>query len=128
MHAPHFAPQLFVPKGTMDLHFYEDGLGAVEKMRFTNEDGSIHVAEFAIGEAIFHVHEETAKPYQFSPAKYEGTTVIIGLFADDVRAVVDRAIAAGAILTSPVTDYDYGYRQGEFKDPFGHVWLIHKRI
>jgi len=29
---------------------------------------------------------------------------------------------------SPAKDYEYGYRQGEIKDPFGHHWLIEKEI
>jgi PhnB protein len=39
-----------------------------------------------------------------------------------------RAIAAGAKEISPAQDYDYGYRQGEIKDPFGHHWLIEMKI
>ncbi|MEP7141394.1 MAG: hypothetical protein ABI707_00930 [Ferruginibacter sp.] len=46
----------------------------------------------------------------------------------DVDAVMDQAIAAGAIETSPAQDYDYGYRQGKIKDPFGHYWLIEMKI
>ncbi|MEO5682669.1 MAG: hypothetical protein ABIQ88_08505 [Chitinophagaceae bacterium] len=39
-----------------------------------------------------------------------------------------NAVAAGATEISPVRDYDYGYRQGEIKDPFGHTWLIEMNI
>jgi PhnB protein len=64
----------------------------------------------------------------FSPQKHNGSTVIIGLFVDDVHAVMNNAIAAGGELVSPTQDYDYGYRQGEIKDPFGHIWMIQKKI
>ena len=30
------------------------------------------------------------------------------------------------VVLSPVIDYEYGYRQGEIKDPFGHHWIIEK--
>jgi PhnB protein len=45
-----------------------------------------------------------------------------------VDAVMAIALAAGAMLVSPAQDYDYGYRQGEIKDPFGHVWMIEMKI
>jgi PhnB protein len=38
------------------------------------------------------------------------------------------AIKAGAVEIKPAKDYEYGYRQGEIKDPFGHHWLIEKKI
>ena len=112
----------------MDISFYLEGFGAVERRRFSNDDGSIHVSELSIHGAIFHLHEETANPASFSPARHNGTTTTIGLFVPDVDAVMEKAIAAGAIVTSPVQDYDYGYRQGEIKDPFGHLWLIEMKI
>lgn len=124
----HFAPQLFIPKGTRDISFYTNAFGAEELFRFTNDDESVHVAEFSIDGAIFHVHEVMDKPALFAPEKHKGSTVIIGLFVPDVDAVMERALAAGAELVSPATSYDYGYRQGEVKDPFGHQWMIQKRI
>jgi PhnB protein len=68
------------------------------------------------------------KSGSFSPEKYNGTTTTIGLFVSDVDAFMNRAIAAGAQEISPAQDYDYGYRQGEIKDPFGHIWMIEMKI
>ena len=64
----------------------------------------------------------------FAPAKYNGCTCCIGLFVPDVDKVMNQAITAGAIEINPATDYDYGYRQGTIKDPFGHYWQIQKKI
>jgi len=75
---------------------------------------------------MFRLHEEGARSP--SPDKAGSTTVTIGLTANDVHAVVEQAIAAGAMVLSPVTDYPYGYRQGEIRDPFGHIWLIEKLL
>lgn len=122
-----FAPQLFIPNGIKDLDFYKKAFGATEVFRFANDDGSIHVAELAIGVALFHVHEVTKDGF-FTPEEHKGTTVIVGLFVEDVHAVMASAVAAGAVEISPATDYDYGYRQGEIRDPFGHIWLIQRKI
>ena len=123
-----FAPELFINNGVKDISFYENAFGASEQMRFSNDDGSIHVVELLIDEAIFHIHEITAKPYFFSPEKNNGTTICIGLFVSNVDEVINKAIQAGAIEISPAQDYEYGYRQGTIKDPFGHYWQIQKKI
>lgn len=125
---PTFAPMLKIPKGVTKIDFYTNALGAVEHFHLTNDDGSIHVAEFSLEGAIFHLHEETIYSTARCPGTAGTTTVVIGLFVEDVHAFVARAEAAGATVISPVQDYDYGYRQGTFVDPFGHHWQIQKKI
>jgi len=123
-----FAPELFINNGVKDISFYKNAFGATELRRFSNDDGSIHVAELSIDGALFHLHEITAKNYFFSPDKNNGTTVCIGLFVPDVDKVMNQAIEAGAIEVNAAQDYEYGYRQGTIKDPFGHYWQIQKKI
>jgi PhnB protein len=125
---PIFAPQLFIPNGVTNIEFYIKALGAIELRRFSNEDGSIHVSELSINGSLFHLHEETLRTSSFSPGKHNGTTATIGLFVPDVDAFMNRAIAEGASMVSPAQDYDYGYRQGQVKDPFGHIWMFEMKI
>jgi PhnB protein len=125
---PFFAPQLFINNGVTDISFYKNAFGAVERLRLDNDDGSVHVAEFSINGAIFHVHEVTSNSSFFSPENHNGCTTLIGLFVEDVQEVMTRAINAGATEIKPSKDYEYGYRQGEIKDPFGHHWMIEKKI
>ena len=124
---PIFAPELTIPNGVTDVEFYISAFGATELRRFSNDDGTIHVSELEINGALFHLHEVTQN-YSLSPDKASGTTVTIGLFVEDVDAVISQAIQAGAKLKSPAQDYFYGYRQGSFVDPYGHHWQIQKTI
>lgn len=123
----HFAPELHIPNGTFNIEFYA-GFGATEHFVLRNDDGSIHVAELEMGGAIFHLHETMPWFDALEPVTAKGVTTVIGLFVDDVQEVFNRAVSAGATEISPVTDHDYGYRQGMFKDPFGHYWQIQKKI
>ncbi|SHN30995.1 VOC family protein [Mucilaginibacter sp. OK098] len=123
-----FTPQLVIPNGVTDISFYTKAFNAIELWCLNNDDGSIHVAGLTIDGALFHLHEQTQHSNAFSPAMHNGTTVTIGLMVEDVHAVVAQAAAAGARVTSPVQDYDYGYRQGNVVDPFGHHWMIEKII
>jgi PhnB protein len=127
LNATFFAPELHIPNGTHSIDFYTR-FGATEHFCFRNEDGSIHVAELDINGAVFHLHETMRWLDALEPASAKGVTTVIGLFVDNVQEVFNRAISAGATEISPVTDHDYGYRQGMFKDPFGHYWQIQKKI
>jgi len=121
----HFAPELHIPKGTISIDFYM-AFGAAEHFCFRNDDGSIHVAELEFDGAIFHVHETMRDALE--PISAKGVTCVIGLFVHDVQEVMRKAIQAGATEINPVTDHEYGYRQGMFKDPFGHYWQVQKKI
>lgn len=123
-----FAPQLYIQSGVTDIDFYSKAFGAVELRRWSNDDGSVHVAELSINGALFHLHEDNEKSGVFSPEKHQGTTTLLGLFVADVDEVMQKAIAAGATEISPAKSHDYGYRQGEIKDPFGHRWLIETEL
>jgi PhnB protein len=123
-----FAPVLYIPTGIVDVDFYKKAFGAIELRRFNNDDGSIHVAELTIDDAMFHLHEENYIKKAFSPLSCNGTTINIGLMVDDVDLVMAQALAAGAKEISPAQDYDYGFRQGDIIDPFGHHWTIQKVI
>ena len=121
----HFAPELHIPNGTIEIDFYKK-FGATENFCLRNVDDSIHVAELEINGAIFHVHETMRDALE--PISAKGVTSVIGLFVPDVEEVMNKAIRAGATEINPTTDHDYGYRQGMFKDPFGHYWQIQKKI
>jgi PhnB protein len=123
-----FAPQLFIPSGVKDISFYSYAFGAKEINQWRNDDGTIHVAELSIKGTIFHLHEERPMKGQLEPLKAKGVTNLIGLFVENVDSVINNALKAGAILLNPAQDYDYGYRQGEIQDPFGHQWMIEMKI
>jgi PhnB protein len=123
-----FSPQLFVKSGVTDIEFYSKAFGAVEFRRFNNDDGSLHVAEFSIDDAIFQLHEEKPESGEIEPTKNNGVTCLVGLFVEDIDRVVMNALNAGATLISPAQDYEYGYRQAQIMDPFGHIWMIEKEV
>ncbi len=125
--ATHFAPELHIPGGTTNIDFYSR-LGAHLNFCLRNEDESIHVAELEFNGAIFHLHETVRWFDALEPVEAHGVTSVIGLFVPDVDAVMQQALQAGAVEINPATDHEYGYRQGMFRDPFGHYWQIQKKI
>ena len=127
---PHigFAPILYMKIVADGIEFYKKGLGATQLRRIDNPDGSAHVAELLIGTSIVRLHEETSRNAEYGPSKLGGTSVVLGLFVDSPDEIIEKAVAAGATLLDPAQDFDYGYRQGKIKDPFGHIWQLEKLI
>ena len=50
--------------------------------------------------------------------------MILQLVVNDVDALAERLAAAGAEEIFPVADQFYGHREGRFRDPFGHYWIV----
>ena len=123
----HFAPELHIPQGTINIDFYTR-FGATLHFCVRNEDDSIHVAELDFSGATFHLHETVRWFDALEPLEAHGVTTVIGLFVSDVDMVMQKAIQAGAVEINPATDHEYGYRQGMFRDPFGHYWQIQRKI
>ena len=52
----------------------------------------------------------------------------ITLLVDDADGIVERAVAAGALVSMPVQDMFWGGRYGKIVDPFGHEWGINQQV
>jgi PhnB protein len=126
--ATFFAPMIYLKIVAPAIEFYKKAFDAVVLRQWNNDDGSVHVAEMSIGNALFHLHEEVTRNIEMSPETLKGTSIAIGLFVNDPHAVMAQAVAAGGKELDPVRDYDYNYRQGCVEDPFGHHWLLEKKI
>jgi len=77
-----------------------------------------------IGDSRIMLADEFPEWDARSPQTIGGSAVHIMLYVEDVDAVVNRAVAAGAKLFKPVADQFYGDRSGSLTDPFGHKWTI----
>ena len=124
---PHAAivPMLYMKDLAAAIEFYKKAFDAQERWRI-DHDGNVHVAEMAISPVLFRLHEEVRRDNELSPSTLNATSTVIGLLVDDPDTLAARAVAAGATELSPVQDFEYGYRQGTIRDPFGHHWCLEK--
>jgi PhnB protein len=123
-----FAPMIYLKQVAPAIEFYKNAFDAIVLRQWNNDDDSVHVAEMSVNGALFHMHEESTRNNELSPGTLKGTSIAIGLFVDDPHAVMAKAVAAGGTELDPVQDYDYDYRQGTVADPFGHHWVVQKKI
>ncbi|MBS2008290.1 MAG: hypothetical protein JST01_14680 [Cyanobacteria bacterium SZAS TMP-1] len=63
---------------------------------------------------------DEAQDNQSSGWTIGGTPVSIMLYFDDVDAMCNQAVAAGATVERAVENQFYGDRSGGLRDPFGH--------
>ena len=117
-------PYLTIKGAARGIEFYKQAFGATELMRIEDPSGRIGHAEIKIGESPVMISDEFPEIGVRSPQSLGGSAVGIHLFVDDVDAVAQQAVAAGAKVLRPVADQFPGYRNGVFEDPFGHRWLI----
>ena len=121
-------PQLVVTGVSEAIAWYTTALGAHELLRNLGPDGhTVMHAELLLGDSRFLVHDELPGSGR-SPASLGGTAVTLHLYVEDVDALFNRAVSAGAEPLMAVADQFWGDRYGMIRDPFGHRWSIASRI
>ena len=117
-------PYLIVRDAARAIEFYKKAFGAKELMRMADPSGKIGHAEIKIGDSPIMLADEAPGMGHRSPESLGGSPVSILLYVEDVDAVFNQAVAAGAKVQRPVADQFYGDRTGGVTDPFGHVWYV----
>jgi PhnB protein len=121
-------PYLVVKGAANAIDFYKQAFGATERMRLQGPDGNVGHAELDIGGSVFMLADEHPEMGAVGPETVGGTPVSLLIYCENVDAVFQRAIEAGAIEIRPVKDQFYGDRSGMVRDPYGHHWSIATHI
>jgi uncharacterized glyoxalase superfamily protein PhnB len=121
-------PHLTVRGVAQAIEWYGRAFGANELYRNLAPDGEhIMHSELLLGDSRFFVVDEF--PHMpFSPDTLGGSSVTLHLYVEDVDAMFDKALDAGATAIMPVQDCFWGDRYGILVDPFGHRWSIASRL
>lgn len=118
--ATNIAPWLAVRDAEAAMHFYELAFDATETYRL-DADGGLEVAQLSIDGALFWIQKEAAG---IDPSP---SPIRLILSVEDPDGTFERAVAAGAVVVSPVSEA-HGWRTGRLTDPFGHDWEISRHV
>jgi PhnB protein len=118
------APYLAVDDAASAIEFYEQAFGARERVRMDAPGGKIGHAELEIGGSLVMLSDALPQFATRSPKELGGTTVSVFMYVEDVDAVVEKAVGAGATVTMEAADQFWGDRMGSVTDPFGHNWSL----
>jgi PhnB protein len=121
-------PYLRVRDANAAIEFYKRAFGAVEEFRLSEPSGRIGHSELKFGPYTIMVSDEYPEYGIYGPAPDRPTGSAIHLHVDDVDALTQQAVSAGAKLTMEPADQFYGERSSKVIDPFGHEWYLGSRI
>ncbi|WP_151525817.1 VOC family protein [Serinicoccus kebangsaanensis] len=115
------SPKLVVDGADRAIAFYRSVLGASLATRHVMGEQVVFAALDLPGGSVLQVKD----PDDVDPAPPAGGGgVILDILTDDPDGVMAAAVEAGAEVVFEVDDQPYGSRQGRFRDPFGHQWIV----
>ena len=125
---PTLSPSLAVDNASEAIEFYKRAFSAKERGRMDGPGGTIAHAELQIGDSVLMLADPFPQGSAKPPREVGGTTFSLFMYVEDVDAVVQQAVDAGATLTMPVDDMFWGDRFGTVTDPYGHIWSLATRV
>ncbi|UWF78048.1 MULTISPECIES: VOC family protein [Microbacterium] len=125
--ATSLTPFLAIPDAAGAIAFYRDVFGA-RVVDVTEFGGSIAHADLDFGLGRLQLGEPSPQYRLVPPPAGEDDCYSIGLYVPDVDAVVERAIAAGAVVREAPSAFVSGDRYASIRDPFGVRWSIMTRV
>ena len=121
---PRVTPYLYVDGAAAAIDFYEKVLGAKQRGRMDGPDGKVGHAELEIGDSVVMLADEHPDMGVLGPKSIGGAPFALHVYVEDVDAVFQAALDAGATSVRDVENQFYGDRTGLFEDPFGHRWNV----
>ena len=114
-------PVLVVPDVRAAVAFLEAAFGFSERVQI----GDDHRAQLSFGDGAVIVGD--VRHDRRPPREGEETHSVV-VRVDDARAHCERAREHGAKILMEPTDFEYGERQYEAEDPFGHRWTFSETL
>lgn len=115
-------PHIYVD-GAAGIDFYKRAFGAIELFRIARPNGRVLHAELSICDSVIMIGDPDDRLYG-EPRMLGGCSAGLHLFLDDNKALLRRAVDAGAEEIQAPTEMFYGANSASVRDPFGHIWVL----
>lgn len=113
-------PSLVASDAGKLINFMTQAFGAKERMRMPMPDGKVAHAEIEIGDSAVMVADASSE--------FPAQTGSLHLYVENVDAVYERALKAGARTQRELMNQFYGDRSGTIIDPVGNQWTVSQHI
>ena len=121
-------PHIVVGDAAAAADWYKQILGAEERNRIEVPGGRLMQVELRFGDSAVMLADEFPEAGVLSPLSVGGTATVLHLYTDDVDAIWNGALDAGAEVRQPLHDAFWGERYGQITDPFGHRWGLAQHL
>jgi uncharacterized glyoxalase superfamily protein PhnB len=118
-------PYISYEDGDAALEFLSRAFGFKERLRYTNDDGSLGHAEMVIGDDGV-IMLGTPPDYQ-SPKKTGARSMMVHVYVDDIDAHHENAKREGAEVED-IKDQEYGDRNYHALDLEGQSWYFSQHM
>jgi uncharacterized glyoxalase superfamily protein PhnB len=98
--------------------------GFIELFSVPESGPTVRHAQLKLGTNIIMVGSVRPDDGMASPQVLGAATQALGVYVDDLDAHFERARSAGAQITSPPEDTDFGAREYHVRDLEGHPWTF----
>jgi len=117
---PSLAPYMIVENGEESLSFIERVFGGKRLRTFPDENGKFYHAEIRVGDAVIMLAD--------GGNGWEAAPSYLHLYVEDVDAIFEQAVAAGAEPLQRPEKKDDADKRGGFKAPGGITWWVATQI
>jgi PhnB protein len=121
-------PHIVVSDAAAAAEWYVQVLGAEERSRLEVRGGKLMQVELWFGDSAVMLADEFPDAGVLAPPSVGGTATVLHMSTNDVDAVWNRAVDAGAEVRQPLHDAFWGERYGQITDPFGHRWGLAQHL
>jgi PhnB protein len=121
-------PHIVVADAAAAADWYTHALGGEERSRIEVPGGKLMQVELWFGDSAVMVADEFPELGVLSPLSIGGSATVLHLYTNDVDALWERAVDAGAEIRQPLQDAFWGERYGQITDPFGHRWGLAQHV
>ena len=121
-------PHIVVHDAGRAADWYAQALGAELGNRIPVPGGRYLQIELIFGDSHVMIADEFPEMGAISPLTLGGTYGALTIATNDVDALWQRAVDAGAEVFHPLQDAFWGERHGQIVDPFGHRWGLAQKI
>ena len=98
--------------------------GFTERLVVPGPDGKVLHSELSLGNGVIMIGSPHPERGYVSLRGRPGVSQVLSVRVDDPDAHHARAKAAGAVITRPLQDEEYGSRGYMATDPEGHQWYF----
>ncbi|MBC9936747.1 MULTISPECIES: glyoxalase/bleomycin resistance/extradiol dioxygenase family protein [unclassified Leucobacter] len=120
-------PFLAIPRAREALRYYQEVMGA-RVIDVTEWEGRVVHADVDFGNGRMQLGEPNPAYGLVAPPEGDVDCYSMGFYCSDVDALLERAVAAGATVREPATNFVSGDRFASIRDPFGVRWSIMSRV
>ncbi|GAA1602344.1 VOC family protein [Leucobacter chromiireducens] len=120
-------PFLVIPDARGAIEFYRDVFGA-RVIDVTEMGGRVVHAEIGLESGHLQLGEPLPDYHLVAAPAGDDDCYSLGIYVPDADAAVARALAAGATLREPLSNFVSGDRFASIRDPFGVRWSVMTRV